>query len=75
MAEGQPAKKAKLDIKYELLYWPGVPGRGEFVRLALEAAGVPYKDTTNEEDTGIRKLLAVLKDSEGASHSYIQPHT
>jgi glutathione S-transferase len=29
---------------YELLYWPGIQGRGEFVRLAFEAAGVPYVD-------------------------------
>ena len=30
---------------YELFYWPGLPGRGEFVRLVLEDAGVPYIDT------------------------------
>ncbi len=29
---------------YELLYWPGIQGRGEFVRLAFEAGGVPYVD-------------------------------
>ncbi len=29
---------------YELIYWPGIQGRGEFVRLAFEAAGVPYVD-------------------------------
>ncbi len=29
---------------YELYYWPGIPGRGEFVRLALEEAGAPYVD-------------------------------
>jgi glutathione S-transferase len=29
---------------YELLYWPGLQGRGEFIRLAFEAAGVPYVD-------------------------------
>jgi glutathione S-transferase len=29
---------------YELVYWPGIQGRGEFVRLAFEAAGVPYVD-------------------------------
>jgi len=29
---------------YELFYWPGIQGRGEFVRLAFEAAGVPYVD-------------------------------
>ncbi|HTT71947.1 MAG TPA: glutathione S-transferase [Anaeromyxobacteraceae bacterium] len=27
---------------YELYYWPGIQGRGEFVRLAFEDAGVPY---------------------------------
>jgi glutathione S-transferase len=29
---------------YELYYWPGIQGRGEFVRLALEDAGAPYVD-------------------------------
>ena len=30
---------------YELYYWPGIQGRGEFVRLALEAAHAEYVDT------------------------------
>jgi glutathione S-transferase len=30
--------------RYELFYWPGLQGRGEFVRLAFEAAGVVYVD-------------------------------
>ena len=29
---------------YRLFYWPGIQGRGEFIRLAFEAAGVPYVD-------------------------------
>ncbi len=29
---------------YELHYWPTIPGRGEFVRLALEEAAAPYLD-------------------------------
>ena len=29
---------------YELYYWPGIQGRGEFVRLALEEAGAEYED-------------------------------
>lgn len=29
---------------YELYYWPEIPGRGEFVRLVLEDAGVAYVD-------------------------------
>ena len=31
-------------MTYELYYWPGIQGRGEFVRLALEEAGAPYVD-------------------------------
>ena len=29
---------------YELYYWPGIQGRGEYVRLALEDAGADYAD-------------------------------
>jgi glutathione S-transferase len=29
---------------YELYYWPGIQGRGEYVRLALEYAGAEYVD-------------------------------
>ncbi|PKD78697.1 glutathione S-transferase, partial [Escherichia coli] len=29
-------------MTYDLWYWDGIPGRGEFVRLALEAGGIPY---------------------------------
>jgi glutathione S-transferase len=45
-------KKARTHPAYELLYWPGMPGRGEFVRLAFEAAGVSYKDPSNESKDG-----------------------
>ena len=45
--------KAGTQPVYELLYWPGIPGRGEFIRLAFEAAGVSYKDVANESEDGI----------------------
>ena len=35
---------------YELYYWPGIQGRGEFVRLALEAAGAKYVDFARVPD-------------------------
>ncbi|WP_427183681.1 glutathione S-transferase [Bordetella bronchialis] len=40
---------------YDLWYWDGIPGRGEFVRLALEAGGIPYRDRAREPggDTAI----------------------
>jgi len=31
-------------MAYELYYWPGIQGRGEFIRLALEEAGAEYVD-------------------------------
>lgn len=31
-------------MTYELYYWPGIQGRGEFIRLALEDAGASYID-------------------------------
>jgi glutathione S-transferase len=31
-------------MRYELYYWPGIQGRGEYVRLALEEAGADYLD-------------------------------
>lgn len=52
-------------MSYELYYWPGIPGRGEFVRLALEEAGVDYIDTakdTGGEEAAAKKLLAFLGD-------------
>ena len=35
-------------MAYELHYWPGIQGRGEFVRLALEEAGAEYVDVARE---------------------------
>ncbi|WP_313528024.1 glutathione S-transferase [Shinella sp.] len=40
-------------MAYELYYWTGIQGRGEYVRLALEAAGVPYRDVAREEGDGV----------------------
>ncbi|MCG6873549.1 MAG: glutathione S-transferase [Betaproteobacteria bacterium] len=31
-------------MRYEFYYWPSIQGRGEFVRLALEAGGADYID-------------------------------
>lgn len=37
--------------EYTLVYWPEIPGRGEFVRLVLEQAGEPYVDLARERGT------------------------
>lgn len=52
-------------MAYELHYWPTIQGRGEFVRLALEAAGAPYVDVARgAEGQGLatsQKLMADRK--------------
>ena len=46
-------------MAYDLWYWPSVQGRGEFVRLALEAAGIEYNDRAR--DGGEAVLIADMK--------------
>jgi glutathione S-transferase len=48
-------------MTYELHYWPTIQGRGEFVRLALEAAGVPYVDVARGDEKAGRGVPAMQK--------------
>ncbi|MFA6266507.1 MAG: glutathione S-transferase [Pseudolabrys sp.] len=45
---------------YQLFYWPGLQGRGEFVRLALEDAGATYEDVARAPD-GMARMMAMMK--------------
>jgi glutathione S-transferase len=47
-------------MRYELYYWPGIQGRGEFVRLALEEAGADYVDVGRTR-SGMAALERVLE--------------
>ena len=43
-----------------------VPGRGEYIRLPLEAAGVAYTDVGNEKSGGVKEVVGVIdKESIG----------
>ncbi len=46
-------------MAFELYYWPGLQGRGEFIRLALEAAGADYVDVARLPDGAGRGLSAL----------------
>ncbi len=48
-------------MSYELHYWPTIPGRGEFVRLALEAAGAPYVDVARGPDAAGQGMAAMQR--------------
>ncbi len=52
---------------YELYYWPSIPGRGEFIRLIFEEAGVSYLDVarlSEKEGGGIDKMFALMESKE-----------
>lgn len=52
---------------YNLYYWSHIQGRGEFVRLALEAAGADYVDVVRRSERnggGRPAVLAILQGSD-----------
>jgi len=51
-------------MRYELFYWPSIQGRGEFVRLALEAAGADYVDVARRRGRGLG-MAAMMRLMEG----------
>jgi glutathione S-transferase len=59
-------------MAYELHYWPTIQGRGEFVRLALEAAGTPYVDVARGRD-GVPALLHLLQDRRSVHPPFAAP--
>lgn len=59
---------------YQLYYWPGLQGRGEFIRLALAEGGIDYVDVARRpeaEGGGVPSLLRVM--GEGASVPPLAP--
>ena len=46
-------------MRYELYYWAGIQGRGEFVRLALEEAGAEYLDVARQA-AGEEQMMRLL---------------
>lgn len=51
-------------MRYELYYWPGIQGRGEYVRLALEEAGADYADVARSA-RGMAAMTAMMDARKG----------
>ena len=71
-------KKARTQPPYELIYWPTIPGRGEFIRLALEVTGTSYTDTGNASEGGIQSVLGLISaestgDADGNPPTFAPP--
>ena len=63
-------------MAYELHYWPTIQGRGEFVRLALEAAGAPYIDVARGEEAagrGVPAMLHLMQDAQVTHPPFAPP--
>ncbi len=57
---------------FELYYWPGIQGRGEFVRLALEDAGALYEDVARTRG-GMRKMMSLLEGKGAGPFPFAPP--
>ena len=51
-------------MRYELYYWPGIEGRGEYVRLALEEGGADYADVARSE-RGMAAMMRMMETRSG----------
>ena len=62
-------------MTYELHYWPTIQGRGEFVRLALEAAGAAYVDVARGAEVQGRGMPAMQRwlEDTGVAHPPFAP--
>ena len=59
-------------MRYELYYWPSTPGRGEFVRLALEDGGADYADVARQKG-GMGKMMRLRDGARVATPSFAPP--
>jgi len=61
-------------MRYEFYYWPGIQGRGEFIRLALEAAGADYVDVARRPgNRGVPAMMKLMEDKRAAHPPYAPP--
>ena len=58
-------------MRYELYYWTGIQGRGEFVRLALEDAGADYIDVCRKR--GDNAMMPFLRGKQEGALPFAPP--
>lgn len=62
-------------MHYELFYWPSIPGRGEFVRLALEEGAAQYTDVARlkGKGRGIEAMQKMMASAGGEGTPFAPP--
>lgn len=63
----------KRGIPIEFYYWPGIQGRGEFVRLSLEDAGAAYVDVARQRKNGLLDMMRFLEGEEPGALPFAPP--
>jgi glutathione S-transferase len=58
---------------YELIYYVGVPGRGEHVRLILEEGGASYTDLQSLPMDKVREVVTTNLDGDRENPNYFAP--
>ena len=59
-------------MAYELYYWAGIQGRGEFVRLALEETGAEYVDVARRQG-GEQAMMRLMRDDPSGRAPFAPP--
>lgn len=49
-------QRTNTEAPYELIYWPGIPGRGEFIRLIFAASQTPFVDVSNQNEDKMKAV-------------------
>jgi glutathione S-transferase len=63
-------------MRYELYYWPGIQGRGEFIRLALEEAAADYVDVARRSERsgmGMSAMVELMENDSVSRPSFAPP--
>ena len=63
-------------MRYDLYYWPGVQGRGEYVRLALEEGDAEYRDMARiavRDGGGVAGMTRLLEGRKVQHASFAPP--
>lgn len=58
--------------RYELYYWPGIQGRGEFIRLAFEDTDTAYRDVARSKG-GMTRMQRLMAAAPSGAHTPFAP--
>jgi glutathione S-transferase len=61
---GEPVPREMPSMRYQLYYWPTIQGRGEYVRLAMEEAGLAYTDVARSGN-GMSAMMKMMETGKG----------